>query len=122
MSVALVPICGRCGTDRVNHDAYEATYGYGGCATGCQNCNPAIRSDRERRVAALKVLEAEAARVKALAAEIERDATARREAVREERLQHAPMRELSHQELVEAHARGFVSEAMFRAERQRRSR
>lgn len=58
----LVPICGRCGSEFVNHDAYEATQNYGGCATGCQNCNPTITSDRERRVAALRSLEEAALR------------------------------------------------------------
>lgn len=53
----LVPICGHCGSQFVNHGAYEATFGYGGITTGCQNCNSGIKSDRERRIAALLALE-----------------------------------------------------------------
>jgi DNA-directed RNA polymerase subunit RPC12/RpoP len=59
--VDYVPICGRCGSEFVSHSDYEATSNYGGTGTGCQNCNPAVRSDRERRVAALLALEREAA-------------------------------------------------------------
>lgn len=59
----LVPICGRCGTWMVDHDAYEATSGYAGSTLGCQRCNPSIRSDKERRVAALEELERAAALV-----------------------------------------------------------
>jgi hypothetical protein len=55
-----VPICGRCGSAFVNHAAYEATPGYGGSATGCQNCSPSIKSDAQRRVAVLEALEATA--------------------------------------------------------------
>lgn len=61
---ALIPVCGRCGSQFVHHDLYEATPGYG-MTIGCQNCNPSIRSDRERRVAALQELEAAAARASA---------------------------------------------------------